>query len=578
MSVINRETTEKPMEFPQSSVLQSAAAEEPEDVRDIAPVDVPAGWDYETDILIVGGGGSGLCAAAAALRNGAKVLVLEKMAKTGGHSIHGAGAATMNTNAAKRMGYADTRAWAFRRAYVEQSRSTIDPRLLATLLDRGHEVYDWAETESWGERWIAAQHADTPDQGIPRQSVKGVFERLLQLTGTELIGIMYPWMRWLSGHVAEKGGKILTKTKALALVKDGERVVGVMARTADYKTTLAKANMAVILAGSGFTNNRNMIKKYCPDIYKKAVGTFLLPSDTGETTRMALGAGADLAGRDSWIAFAGGIPFFDVKYTGRRKPGPWFQYLRQGWLQLARGEGWLEVNVACEEFLPKRAQSDYEMHPAAICGQPNSVSYMIFDANYPTTMWETVPPPMIDNRPMTLEDPEPAWFGEFKGLMPKNWLDSVRKAIEYGGIKFSDTVEGLAEELGLDPAKLVKAVKTWNAKAAAGKPDEFGRMPANMKPILKAPFYGIKTGPIIGGIFCGPRINYRFEVLDKNFNPIPGLYCAGTNAGGVNGEGVFSTTIFSCLGLAFSSGWIAGDNASSTEKLSYAPVQMALPD
>jgi hypothetical protein len=109
----------------------------------------------------------------------------------------------------------------------------------------------------------------------------------------------------------------------------------------------------------------------------------------------------------------------------------------------------------------------------------------------------------------------------------------------------------------------------------AGKVDEFGRNPVNMIPILKAPFYGIKTGAIIGGIFCGPRINYNWQVLDKELNPIPGLYAAGATAGGTNGEGIFAATVLSTIGLAFTTGWIAGDHASSG-KSSYVPTGMTI--
>jgi fumarate reductase flavoprotein subunit len=125
----------------------------------------------------------------------------------------------------------------------------------------------------------------------------------------------------------------------------------------------------------------------------------------------------------------------------------------------------------------------------------------------------------------------------------------------------------------LEPFILANAVKVWNAKAASGKPDEFGRLSQNMQPIRKAPFYGIKTGPIIAGIFCGPRVNYKFEVLDKHLNPIPGLYAAGLTAGGTNGEGMFNATVLSNVGLAFRSGWIAADNATTT-KPSYVPADM----
>jgi succinate dehydrogenase/fumarate reductase flavoprotein subunit len=375
MSTINKQNTEP-----------DVTPEETEETRDILPVGPPAKWDYETDILIVGGG-AGLCAAAAALKNGARVLVLEKQAETGGHSQHAGAAATFNTAAAKRRGLSTNRAKAFKYSYTVQSNATIDSRLLATLIDRAHEVYDWSESQSWGKQWDAFKIGFVPVQGVARMIVKGTFKNSIFTSGTEFVAPMYPWMQWLEKHVTEKGGKILVNTKALSLMKESDKIVGVKAQATDGKTVFAKANRAVILAGSGFTNNREMIKKYCPDIYNKAVGTFLPPTDTGEVVRMALGAGADLAGKNSWVAFAGGIPFFDTKYTGKSKPGPWFQYLRQGWLQLARGGGWLEVNAACEEYIPITARLDWEMHPRATASLSGSVAYVIFDADYPTTLY-----------------------------------------------------------------------------------------------------------------------------------------------------------------------------------------------
>ena len=84
-----------------------------------------------------------------------------------------------------------------------------------------------------------------------------------------------------------------------------------------------------------------------------------------------------------------------------------------------------------------------------------------------------------------------------------------------------------------------------------------------MKPIIKGPFYGAATGALLGGIFCGPRVNHNLEVVDKEGAPIPGLYAAGLSAGGTNGEGVINATSLSNLGLAFATGWIAGDNLTS---------------
>lgn len=555
--------------------MPTVADDDPSMAEDITPVEPPETWSHEADVVIVGGGGAGLCAAAAALRNGARVIVLERQPTTGGHSQQGGAAASFNTAAGRRKHLHAKRESAFRHTYAVQSNGTMDPRLLATLIDRAHEVYDWSETESWGRRWHAMSLGFIPDQGVTRMIVKGTMPDGPFTAGTELLAQTYPWMQWLTSHVADRGATILCGTAATALVRDGTRIVGVKATRAEGDTIFVRAAQAVILAGSGFSNNRAMIKKHCPVIYAKAVGTFVPPSDTGDAVRMALGAGADLAGRESWTAFAGGIPFFDTNYTGKAEPGPWYQYLRQGWIQLARGSGWLEVNANCQEFLPDAVHADNELHPKAVAAQPGAASYVVFDADYPNAIWETLPPPMLDDRPMTPDDPEYPWFGRFQDFMPKDWQDSVDLAIELGGVKRADTIEELADQLGLDPEELAVAVTVWNDKSERGRTDEFGRLPQNMKPIRRAPYYGIKTGPLIGGIFCGPRVDYQLRVLDIHGQPIDGLYAAGLTAGGTNGEGIFSSTVLSNLGLAFSTGWIAGDNATAIQP-SNEPLAMVI--
>lgn len=63
--------------------------------------------------------------------------------------------------------------------------------------------------------------------------------------------------------------------------------------------------------------------------------------------------------------------------------------------------------------------------------------------------------------------------------------------------------------------------------------------------------------------------------MDKDREPIAGLHAAGLTAGGTNGEGIFNATVLSSLGLAFSTGWIAGDNAT-TATPSHQPRDMTI--
>lgn len=99
----------------------------------------------------------------------------------------------------------------------------------------------------------------------------------------------------------------------------------------------------------------------------------------------------------------------------------------------------------------------------------------------------------------------------------------------------ADTIEGLAKEAGLDPAKLKKIVDEYNEALKNGKLGELNPPNTHKNPraILKAPFYAV---PFQGGMtatFGGPLINVKGQVLDTEGRPVPGLFAVGNAAGGL---------------------------------------------
>jgi fumarate reductase flavoprotein subunit len=76
-----------------------------------------------------------------------------------------------------------------------------------------------------------------------------------------------------------------------------------------------------------------------------------------------------------------------------------------------------------------------------------------------------------------------------------------------------------------------------------------------------APYYAIKCNldylDTIGGI----KINERMEVIDNRNKPIPGLYAAGIDAGGWEGDTYCARLAGTTFGFAINSGRIAGENA-----------------
>jgi hypothetical protein len=108
------------------------------------------------------------------------------------------------------------------------------------------------------------------------------------------------------------------------------------------------------------------------------------------------------------------------------------------------------------------------------------------------------------------------------------WSADNSAEIDKGWIAKADTIAGLAEQLGVDPAALEQTVREYNAACAAGRDERFGRDPATLVPLDEPPFYGFTSPPMMGWSNGGPRRNHRSQVLDTDGTVIPRLYAAGT--------------------------------------------------
>ena len=98
----------------------------------------------------------------------------------------------------------------------------------------------------------------------------------------------------------------------------------------------------------------------------------------------------------------------------------------------------------------------------------------------------------------------------------------------------ADTLEELAEQIDLDAETLKATVDEWNEMVEKGEDTAFGRTRGMEKPIGEGMYYAIKVVPTAHTTAGGVRINTKGEVLDKNEEPIPGLYAGGEVTGGVH--------------------------------------------
>ena len=150
------------------------------------------------------------------------------------------------------------------------------------------------------------------------------------------------------------------------------------------------------------------------------------------------------------------------------------------------------------------------------------------------------------------------------GITPK-------AAIRNGTMLKADTLEGLADEAGVDPDGLRATAQRLNAFAERGRDEDFHRGDTaydrfysdprvkpnpNLGPVERPPFDAVKVWPGDLGTKGGLLTDEHARALRENGDPIPGLYAAGNTSASVMGRtypGPGST-----IGPAMTFGMIAG--------------------
>ena len=276
----------------------------------IAPLaaDSAWSWDDEVDVVVVGAGCAGVCAALGAAEAGAEVLVLERASAIGGTSAMSSGLLYLGggTTTQTACGFTDT---------VED--------MVAFLLAACGPGVDEAKTRRYCEGsvahhdWIVAHGVEFSPEFHPEPDIQPPTEAGLVYTGGEdtwpFSTIARPAPRGhhakfpneSGGYLMERLGAALAETSATVrcdsrveqLVVDGSRVVGVTARV-DGQARAVQARGGVVLAAGGFLFNPEMVAEHVPDAARCTypLGT---DGDDGRGIRLAQGVGAAVANMDA---------------------------------------------------------------------------------------------------------------------------------------------------------------------------------------------------------------------------------------------------------------------------------------
>lgn len=104
--------------------------------------------------------------------------------------------------------------------------------------------------------------------------------------------------------------------------------------------------------------------------------------------------------------------------------------------------------------------------------------------------------------------------------------------VKDGYVIQADTLEGLAEGLGLPADKLKATIDRYNKLYDQGEDTDFGKEAHRLGAVCTAPFYGAKTCGFILCTMDGIQINTDIKALDTEGNVIDGLFVVGNDSGG----------------------------------------------
>ncbi len=133
--------------------------------------------------------------------------------------------------------------------------------------------------------------------------------------------------------------------------------------------------------------------------------------------------------------------------------------------------------------------------------------------------------------------------------------------VEKGWLYEGETVEELAEAIGVDPAGLAETVERYASFFEGGKDEDFARDLTVTMPFTGGKLYAFTTNSNILATVGGLLIDGNCSVLDMNDTPIPGLFACGNASGGFFAGNYPRHIPGTSIGRAITFGYVAAENA-----------------
>ncbi len=466
-------------------------------------------FDEEADVVVVGFGSAGACAAIEAAEAGAEVLALERASGPGGLTASAAGHIYMGggTRVQKAVGVEDDVEDMF--TYLLANTPEPDEAKIRLYCDESVSHFDWLV-----------------DHGVPFEDSWHREKNVVQMTAECLIesGNEAAWPFNQDAKPAPRGHKVAMEGEAGGaklieelvacaekegvriqcdarverLVTEGDRIVGVVYQQ-DGKPKSARARKGVVLAAGQFGMNQALIDARCPRLADPRVEKQGSTFDDGAGHQLGEAAGGVCDHMDGALLTS---PFYPPE-------------------QLIYG---ILVNKEGRRFIN---EDSYHSKTSISCTeQPDGVAYLIADDSFfarPLFQWQE----LVD-----------AW----------------------------DDVADMERDLGMPEGALQQTLADYNEHAAKGEDPAFHKTAKWLKPLSTPPWAALDMSlgkaHYVGFPLGGLRVDLDARVLRRDGSVIDGLYAAGGCASNIaqDGLGYSSGT---CIGEGTFFGRRAGRHAAA---------------
>jgi flavocytochrome c len=459
----------------------------------------------------VGSGGAAFSAAIEACAAGASVTMIECEKTLGGASIiSGGGCFVVDSPLQKSLGYKDSPEMAFE-DWVKRGQGSADEIWVRFYIEHSlHDIYFWAE--SLGAKWADMKFQE--GNRVPRW----------HRCDNNGLGIMTVLMKAARANGLKD---IHTATEVTDLIIQNGTVKGIKGVNLKSGTPLEILGNSVVVATGGFCSNLDMIYEARPDLKGSKIMIGSGAGATGKGHKLIQAAGGYLTHMDHLWLYVYATPDY-------RDPMD-----RRG-LVFRHTPGFIWVNQQGRRF-----------HNENLTGAASATPALL--SQYPRHAWAVLDTPMTAK--MEVADP---YYRDGDHIL----REKIQELLDNSPfIRKAESLAELGRKMDVDVPTFLSTVENYNIACNNGleKEPEFGKILKDCKKFDTPPFYAIQLFLLARKSFGGAKTDLKCRVLNKYFDPIPGLYAAGEVAGmaggHINGRAGLEGTM---LGPSLFSGRIAG--------------------